>query len=151
MKSLGHCDAASVHSLFKAVFLHTCIANEELLLPPPGASDAMIAEIGSVFSEHLLDSKLRVMIEKSFVRACALPASTSPDSVTFLSVLAAAINCSFSTTSQLKNTRAVGKCSNSHPMTLCSSIPLSMMQSSRGWTCSQCNKSIRLFQIGVWF
>jgi hypothetical protein len=68
-----------------------------------------------------------------------------------LSVLSSAINCSFSTTCQQSSAKVVGSCANQHPMTLCSSIPLSMMQSARGWTCSVCSKSIRLFQIGVWF
>ena len=151
MKSLGLCDAAAVHCLFKAVYLHACAANQDLLLPPPGASDVMINEVGAVLCEHLSDSKLRSMIENSFVRACALPAASSSSSITFLSVLSSAINCSFSTTCQQSSAKVVGSCANQHPMTLCSSIPLSMMQSSRGWTCSVCSKSIRLFQIGVWF
>jgi hypothetical protein len=152
MKSLGHCDVASTQLLFKKIYLLSCSAKEELFMPPPSASKDMICEIGSVFAEHLSDSKLRTMIEQSFVKAAAITASDPSFSTTFFAVLASTIECSFKNSSQDPSKKsAVSKCPNDHAMTLCSSIPLAMMQLSRGWTCNQCSKVIPLFQTGVWY
>jgi hypothetical protein len=153
MKSFGHCDAACAMLLFKKIYLLAIVAKEELILPPPSASKDMICEIGSVFAQHLTDSKLRTMIEQTFVKAAAISASAPSFSTTFFAVLAAAIECSSRSSNNQDPSKksAVSKCPNDHVMTLCSSIPLAMMRLSRGWTCNQCSKVIPLFQTGVWY
>ncbi len=152
MKSLGHCSAVVVHSLFSKLYLLACASKQQLYLPPPDAEKDMICEIGSVLADHLNDSALRAMVEKTFTSESAISSSSSASSRVFFAILASAIDCSSSSAileSASKN--AVPPCSNSHAMTLCSSIPLAMIQTSRGWTCSQCNRSIPLFQTGVWY
>jgi hypothetical protein len=152
MQSLGHSDQASIHCLFKKIYLLACISTKELLLPPCAADQDIISEIGSVFAEHLMDPTLRAMIDKAFVDCAAISASFSPSSVVFFSVLASAIDCRAAASSpEAAGSKVVGSCSNQHPMTLCTSIPLTMMNSSRGWMCSVCNKQIPLFQTGVWY
>jgi hypothetical protein len=152
MKSLGHCDEASVHSLFKKIYLFACVTNKELFLPPSDANQDIISEIGSVLSEHVTDSTLRAMIDKAFVDCSAMSVSSLPSSRVLFSIVAAAIDCRVGASSpDSASTKIVGSCSNQHPMTLCTSIPLAMMQASRGWMCSVCNKHIPLFQTGVWY
>ncbi len=152
MKSLGHCSAACIHSLFSKLYLLACAAKEQLFLPPSDADEDLICEIGAVFSDHLTDSKLRSMIDKAFNDQCAVSASSSMSSKVFFAVLASAIDSSCSSAIlEATSKTAIPPCSNSHGMTLCSSIPLAMIQTSRGWICSQCNRGIPLFQTGVWY
>ena len=154
MKCLGHCDAASMHSLFKKFYLLACAAKEDLFLPPSCDNDEMIAEIGAVLSEHLTDSKLRTMIEKAFVKAAAVssPSPSSSASAVLFAVLARAIDCSSLASSQESAKKnAVCTCPADHPMVLCSSIPLAIMRTVTAWRCSQCSKSIPLFETGVWY
>jgi hypothetical protein len=111
----------------------------------------MISEIASVFAENFTDSKLRAMIEKSFVNAASMPMSSPSTSSVLFAVLASAIECFSSSSDESMRKFFVGNCSRDHPMTLCSSVPLAMIQASRGWICNQCSKVVPLFQKGTWY
>jgi hypothetical protein len=152
MKCLGHCDEASMHSLFKRIYLLACAAAEDLFLPSSCVDDEMIAEIGSVISDHLTDSNLRAMIEKAFVKAAAVSSPSPSSSAVLFAVLARAIDCSSRASSQESARKnAACSCPNDHPMMLCSSVPLAIMRTVAAWRCSQCSKSIPLFETGVWY
>jgi hypothetical protein len=152
MRSLGYIDAAPAHTLFAKLYLLACARQEQLFVPPPGASNDMILEIGAVLSEHLSDAKLRSMIEALFIKATGIYASPSPLSTMFFAILASALDISSRSLSpESTKNKIVGCCSNQHPLMLCSSVPLAVMRTSNGWTCSICNASIPSFQTGIWY
>lgn len=151
MKTLGHCDESTMRLLFKKIYILACETKQELYIPPSSVKQDIFSEIGSVLAEQLTDSTLRTMIDKAFVSASAISEVSSPSSKVLFAVLACAIDCRARSNPESTSAKVVGSCSNKHPMTLCTSIPLAMMESSRGWICNVCNKHIPLFQTGIWY